>query len=95
MKNKYMGWQCPNCLVVYSPSVQNCVCSSIPKEPSVSLSGGAITVNNGFCVGNSGLGTGTTTSTAWICLGFRSDNPDGLCTKCSQPQWKHAIISHT
>lgn len=29
-----MGWQCPNCLVVYSPSVEKCECSVLPKKYS-------------------------------------------------------------
>lgn len=28
MKTENMGWQCPNCLVVYSPSVEKCECSA-------------------------------------------------------------------
>ena len=34
MTDKNMGWQCPNCLVVYAPSVEKCECSVLPKEYS-------------------------------------------------------------
>lgn len=34
MTDKNMGWQCPNCLVVYPPSVEKCECSVLPKEYS-------------------------------------------------------------
>ena len=40
-----MGWQCPNCLVVYAPSVQRCECST---STTVSLSGfGTTTTSTG------------------------------------------------
>jgi uncharacterized OB-fold protein len=51
MKTENMGWQCPNCLVVYAPSVQRCECSTLPK---VSFSGfgttttGTVTMRNGY-----------------------------------------------
>ena len=30
MKTENIGWQCPNCLVVYAPNVNNCSCGVIP-----------------------------------------------------------------
>jgi uncharacterized OB-fold protein len=30
MTDKNMGWKCPNCLVVYAPSVEKCECGVIP-----------------------------------------------------------------
>ena len=89
MKTENMGWQCPNCLVVYSPFVTSCWCSSLPKEPTVSLSGGSI-------VGVGGTGTVTTgTGTAQICYGYISESPNGVCSKCGQPEWHHLNISYT
>jgi hypothetical protein len=75
-----MGWQCPRCLVVYSPSVEKCECSALPK---VSLSGGGI-------VGvSSGLGITTTSSTTTMCSGYISKSHDGICSKCGNPKWNH------
>jgi hypothetical protein len=91
MKTENMGWQCPNCLVIYSPSVINCWCSSLPKEPTVSLSGGSI-------VGVGGTGNvirDVTSSTAQICFGYISESPNGVCSKCGQPEWHHHNISYT
>ena len=34
MTDKNTGWQCPNCLVVYAPSVEKCECSVLPKQYS-------------------------------------------------------------
>lgn len=46
MKTENMGWQCPNCLVVYAPSVEKCECSVLPK---VSYSGFHITGTAYIC----------------------------------------------
>jgi hypothetical protein len=46
-----MGWQCPNCLIVYAPSVKRCECST---STTVSLSGfgntttGTVTMCSGY-----------------------------------------------
>jgi hypothetical protein len=91
MKSENIGWQCPNCLVVYSPSVQKCQCSVLPKEPTVSLSGRIV-------VGAGGVGTITTasgTNTTYICLEYISDSPNGICSKCARPKWNHHNVSYT
>ena len=48
-----MGWQCPNCLVVYAPSVEKCECSVLPKQysgfgPATTVTGTGTTVYNGY-----------------------------------------------
>ena len=64
MTDKNMGWQCPNCLVVYAPSVEKCECSVLPKQYTGSLSG-------------------------YSCDGYISTSPNGICSKCALPEWKH------
>jgi len=81
MTDKNMGWQCPNCLVVYAPSVEKCQCSVLP---TVSLSGGRVRTGS--------VGTITTfsgTDTTYVCLGYISETPDGICSKCGTPKWNH------
>ena len=86
-----MGWQCPNCLVVYSPFVTSCWCSSLPKEPTVSLSGGGV-----IGTGNVGvITTDSNTGTAYYCSGYISDSPNGVCSKCARPKWNHPNVSST
>jgi hypothetical protein len=54
--------------------------------PTVSLSGG------GTVVGTGGVGTITTvsgTNTTYVCSGYISENPDGICSKCAKPKWNH------
>lgn len=82
MKTENIGWQCPNCLVVYAPSVINCLCSSLPKEPTVAASGFGTTIT--------GIGAGTT-----ICSGFISQGPNDICSKCGKTAWNHHNISST
>lgn len=53
--------------------------------PTVSLSGGIV-------VGASGVGTITTasgTNTTYICSGYISNLPNGICSKCAKPKWNH------
>ena len=42
-----MGWQCPNCLVVYAPSMEKCECSTLPK---VSYSGFGTAIKDTWAV---------------------------------------------
>lgn len=91
MKSENIGWQCPNCLVVYSPSVQKCQCSVLPKELTVSLSGG-------YFLGTGGVGfitTDSTTGTTYYCSEYISDSPNGICSKCARPKWNHHNVSYT
>jgi len=88
MKTENIGWQCPNCLVVYAPKVDRCECSVLTK---VSLSGGNIGVlNTAITVTNA-----NTTSYAYICSGYVSETGDGICTKCAKPKWNHFNVSYT
>ena len=43
-------------------------------------------------VSYSGFGT-TTTGTAYICTLFTSNSPNGICSKCGLPEWKHPSIT--
>jgi|688.fasta_scaffold360671_5 hypothetical protein len=88
MKTENMGWQCPNCLIVYAPSVKRCECST---STTVSLSGG-------FVVGTGGVGTITATDDKckiYLCSGYISESSNGVCSKCGEPQWKHYTVSST
>lgn len=76
MKTENIGWQCPNCLIVYAPSVEKCECSVLLKKSY------------------SEIGT-TTTGTTQICFGYISESPNGVCSKCGQPEWHHLNISYT
>jgi hypothetical protein len=60
MKTENMGWQCPNCLVVYAPSIQRCECSVVLNQTNplpkdyISFSGfgntttGTVTIPNEY-----------------------------------------------
>jgi hypothetical protein len=55
--------------------------------PTVSLSGGIL-------VGTGGVGTittGSSTNTTYVCSGYISETPDGICSKCGKPSWNHLI----
>jgi hypothetical protein len=55
--------------------------------PTVSLSGGGTVV-----AGTGSVGTITTdsgTNTTYVCLGYISETPDGICSKCAKPKWNH------
>ena len=71
MTDKNMGWQCPNCLVVYAPSVEKCECSVLPKKYS----------NN-------------TSLSGYSCDGYISTSPNGICSKCALPEWKHYNLTN-
>jgi hypothetical protein len=83
MKTENMGWQCPNCLVVYAPSIQRCECSVVLNQTNplpkdyISFSG----------FGN------TTTGTITMCSGYISETKDGICSKCGNPKWNHPIYT--
>jgi len=54
--------------------------------PTVSLSGGTIVAGTGS------VGTITTvsgTNTTYVCSGYISETPDGICSKCAKPKWNH------
>jgi hypothetical protein len=95
MKTENMGWQCPNCLVVYAPSVEKCECGAIPVltkdefKATNPLSGGSI-------VGLSGTAGTISTSTAYICPSFttNSSSASAVCSRCGQPQWKHYNLAN-
>ena len=75
MKTENMGWQCPNCLVVYAPSVEKCECSVLAKQYT---------------------GSGTTTSriSGYSCDGYLSTSPNGICSRCALPEWKHYNLNN-
>ena len=99
MTDKNMGWQCPNCLVVYAPSVNKCECGVIPV-----LTKDEFKINTypiGTITTNRGYGTTTTfnradtSNKAYMCSGFISESPNGLCSKCGYTEWNHPHISYT
>lgn len=77
MKTENMGWQCPNCLVVYAPSILECWCGSITKESNISLGG-----------------FGTASVSGYSCDGYISTSPNGICSKCALPEWKHYNLNN-
>jgi hypothetical protein len=88
MKSENIGWQCPNCLVVYAPNMQSCKCSvlqTLPLSDGVTINGlyGSVTTNN------------HTSSTTLLCLGYTSEIHDGVCVKCGKTKLNHPNISYT
>lgn len=90
-----MGWQCPNCLIVYAPDIKECWCSSVSKEPTVSLSGGSIVGVGGIGYTNNITRSTSDSTTINICSGYVSETGDGICTKCAKPKWNHLNVSYT
>ncbi len=80
MTDKNMGWQCPNCLVVYAPSIQRCECSVVLNQTNP--------LPKDY-ISFSGFGNTTTGSVTYVCLGYISETPDGICSKCGTPKWNH------
>lgn len=101
MKTENIGWQCPNCLVVYAPSVEKCKCSVIPiltkDEFKITTQPfGTITTNTNTNIGNTPIYNRPNASdTTYICSGFISESPNGVCSRCGRAEWNHPIISHT
>ncbi len=91
-----MGWQCPNCLVVYAPSVQKCECSVNPNQkiplPKDYVSFNDITIDKDF---GAYIWQNTPIPNKYSCALFMGKTTDGLCSKCGQPAWNHHNISST
>ena len=54
--------------------------------PTVSFSGGSI-VGTGSSVGV--ITTDSNTGTTYVCSGYISDSPNGICSRCARPKWNH------
>lgn len=92
MKTENTGWQCPNCLVVYAPIVDKCECSVIPILTKDEFKASSKVLNSkdwNYMVGT------VTSSTAHLCFGYISESPNGICSKCGQPEWYHLNICYT
>lgn len=99
MQTENIGWQCPNCLVVYAPNVNNCSCGVIPiltKDEFKAYSGVLNSKDwNDFVVkGSMNVSTAVNSSTTYICSGYISKTGDGICDKCAKPKWSHYNLTN-